>query len=175
MVIRKRLDISEPSLVFVTTATYHHTPVFTDDRAANILLDQFNEVSQAFGISIVGYVVMPTHFHALIGLPNYSQLSKFMGTVKSLSARRIKQLSPPPAVIHGSAGSKSPIWANRFDDIIITSEEQFRIKLNYIHNNPVKGNLVKNPAMWKYSSAADWLGNHAGLLTIDKDFGWTGR
>jgi putative transposase len=175
MVIRKRLDISEPSLVFVTTSTFHHTPVFADDRAANILLDQFNQASHAFGISIVGYVVMPTHFHALIGLPNYRQLSKFMGTVKSLSARKIMQLSPPPAAIHGSACSKSQIWANRFDDIIITSEEQFRIKLNYIHNNPVKGKLVIDPVMWKYSSATDWLGNHTGPLTIDKNFGWTGR
>ena len=45
------------------------------------------------------------------------------------------------------------IWASRFDDVAIFSESQFRVKLDYIHNNPVKAGLAKTPEGYPYSSA----------------------
>ena len=47
-------------------------------------------------------------------------------------------------------------WQERFDDLVIKSDKQFRIKLKYIHYNPVKDNLVKDPSDWPYSSFLDW-------------------
>ena len=57
-------------------------------------------------------------------------------------------------------------------DLIIYSKEQFRVKLNYIHYNPVRGGLVDSPIAWPYTSAGDWLENKPGLLPIDKNFEW---
>jgi len=64
------------------------------------------------------------------------------------------------------------LWKPRFDDIVIKSEKQFRIKLDYIHNNPVKSGFVISPTDWRFSSAGDWLDMQPGLIPIDKEYGW---
>lgn len=46
---------------------------------------------------------------------------------------------------------------HRFDDLVIVSQKQFGIKLNYIHENPVRKELVTNAVEWKWSSAKFWL------------------
>jgi hypothetical protein len=48
-------------------------------------------------------------------------------------------------------------WKQRFDDLVIWLEKQFRIKVDYIHNNPVKAGLVERAVDYPYSSARDWL------------------
>jgi putative transposase len=45
------------------------------------------------------------------------------------------------------------LWMDRFDDYLISSERQLEIRINYIHNNPLKASLVKEITDWKYSSA----------------------
>ena len=60
----------------------------------------------------------------------------------------------------------------RFDDLIIYSEKQLRIKLEYIHNNPVRAGLTENALDWKYSSAVDWLSDKKGMIDIVKDYSW---
>jgi len=59
-----------------------------------------------------------------------------------------------------------------FDDLVISSEKQFRIKLEYIHNNPVKAGLVTTALDYPHSSARNWVGEGKELVEIDKDFGW---
>jgi len=59
-----------------------------------------------------------------------------------------------------------------FDDLVISSEKQFRIKLEYIYNNPVKAGLVTTAVDYPYSIARNWVGERKGLVEIDKDFGW---
>jgi len=48
------------------------------------------------------------------------------------------------------------LWNKRFDDLVITTEKQFLIKLDYIHNNPVKRGLVERPDKWRFSSYIFW-------------------
>ena len=60
----------------------------------------------------------------------------------------------------------------RYDDLIIISDKQFRIKLEYIHNNPVKAGLVTTAIEWPYSSARDWLTNEEGVIKVDRFFSW---
>lgn len=40
-----------------------------------------------------------------------------------------------------------------FDDVWLGNKKLCEIKINYIHNNPVKANLVANPIDYQYSSA----------------------
>ena len=67
------------------------------------------------------------------------------------------------------------LWQRGFDDLVISSDKQFRIKLEYIHNNPVKAGLVTAAVDYPYSSASDWLGEGHGLVEIDRNFSWLGR
>ena len=57
----------------------------------------------------------------------------------------------------------------RFDDVLIHSKEQYEIKLNYIHNNPVKRGLVQRPEDWLYSSARNYLLGDHSIIRVDTD------
>jgi putative transposase len=172
MVVRKRLKLTGSALVFVTTTVTDWHQIFKDEKIARILLDQLRETLDHFQISLVGYVVMPSHLRVLMGFRHIESLSKFMQSFKILSSKRIKMLDPVRFNQNLWRDGKFQLWQPRFDDVIITSEEQFRIKLEYIHNNPVKAKLVARSEEWRFSSAVDWLTDRPGLLPIAKDFDW---
>jgi len=155
--------ISGSALAFVTTTVADWNPVFASSEAADEVARQLEEAARLFNVAIMGYVIMPTHVHALLGFPDITILSKFMQSFKSLTARRIRQLKEEKS---------GTLWMRRFDDVIVYSEEQFRTKLEYIHNNPVKTGHAGSPTGWPYSSARDWLLNERGLVKITKSWGW---
>ena len=172
MVVRKRLQITGSALAFITTTATDGVPVFADDEIAGVVLDQFDETLQHFGVFLVGYVLMPTHLHALLSFPHIEELSHFMQSFKILSAKRVKELESSRRYNQLWSNGSFRLWKIRFDDLIVTSEEQFRVKLDYIHNNPVKAGLVLHPADWRNSSAGDWLKDVPGRIRIEKTFGW---
>jgi putative transposase len=172
MPIRKKVKMPGPGLAFVTTTVVDWTPIFKLESAALIVIRELDKTLKLHGGSLAGYVLMPSHVHLLVGLPEISNLSKFIQTFKSMSSRRIKKIDLPDYRDIFYQDGKFRLWKPRFDDLIINSEKQFRIKLEYIHNNPVKAGLVDNPMEWIYSSAVDWTTNREGMLVIDKSFKW---
>src|SRR5713226_3694620 len=55
----------------------------------------------------------------------------------------------------------------RFYDFNVYSAKKRREKLDYMHANPVKRGLVKNPAAWIWSSWSFYAKGEAGLVPID--------
>lgn len=152
---RGRNQLSEQTMFFVTTTVKEHRPLFTSERNIETLRHIIFTAVEKHRARLFGYVLMSNHFHLLLYVPDGGPaLSTFMRDVKSLSARMI---FPDQ---HG-------IWMSRFDDVAIYSEEQFRTKLNYIHQNPVKAGLAKSPEEYKYSSAKEWSsGVSDGSVTL---------
>jgi putative transposase len=156
-------------MAFVTTTVKDWTPVFSDSACAQVVLRQLEETSHYFDASIAAYVIMPSHVHALLGLREIERLSQLMQSFKSLSARRIlPHLTPELRGLFG----ESPLWKPRYDDLIIWSEKQFKVKVEYIHNNPVKAGLAGDASDYVFSSAQDWLTDNPGPLRIDKEWTW---
>jgi putative transposase len=171
MPVRKRLNIEGRALVFVTTAITDWLPILENEAAAAAVTGQLKETARSFEISVVGYVIMPSHMHALLGFRRIEDLSRFMQTFKSLSARRVKMLGLHSVTKALTIDGKFKLWRPRFEDLLIVSEKQFRTKLEYIHHNPVKAGLVSNAEGWTYSSARDWLTDEPnGMVEIDKGF-----
>ncbi len=123
-----------------------------------------------FGVALVGYVIMPSHVHAILGFPDVAELSQVMQAFKSIAARKIKSLDLGDFRKHLTRNGRFQLWQRRFDDLVIASEKQFRIKLEYIHTNPVRGDLVDEPDDFEYSSARDWCGQGSGIISVDRDY-----
>lgn len=60
------------------------------------------------------------------------------------------------------------LWKDRFDYLMIITEKTLKIKIDYIHNNPVKAGLVENFTDWKYSSARNYYLGDNSVINIDK-------
>jgi REP element-mobilizing transposase RayT len=115
---------------------------------------------------------MPSHIHLFLGFDRIEKMSLVMQNFKLLSAHRLKLLIPPKLGNGLYVGEKFRMWQPRLDDVLIWSEVQFKTKLEYIHNNPVKAGLVKSATDYEYSSARDWLSQEDGLVSVDKDWSW---
>ncbi len=106
----------------------------------------------------MGYVLMPTHIHLISGSAEGGKgISAFIHSVKGRTRETLQ--------------GKGKFWQDRFDDLLLKSEKQFEIKLNYIHYNPVRANLVERPEEWKYSSYKDWRDKNSER-GITFDFDW---
>jgi len=153
---RLRTYIKEPSLFFVTTTFTDWKNLLNNaeilDEAETLLFSVFSSKADA----LMGYVLMPSHVHLLIGcVLGGLQLSECMRSYKSLIARKVFPTT-------------KSVWMRRFDDLVIIKEKQFWTKLNYIHENPVRKGLVKEAADWKWSSAKFWMNDEPHpVLTKD--------
>ena len=65
------------------------------------------------------------------------------------------------------AASGSPS-ADGFYDLNIWSEKKRLEKLTYMHNNPVKRGLAKEPGDWPWSSWRFYYREDASLLAMDR-------
>jgi putative transposase len=53
------------------------------------------------------------------------------------------------------------------DDLIITNDDTFQQKIDYIHMNPVRAGLVNNPEDWLYSSARNYFLNDNSIIEVN--------
>ena len=92
MPTRTRLEIEGPCLAFVTTTIVDWVPAFAEHDLAEIALKTFRDGLAIQKVSCLAYVLMPSHLHAVIGVPDYPLVSKFMQSFKILSSKRAKEL-----------------------------------------------------------------------------------
>jgi putative transposase len=107
-----------------------------------------------------GYVLMPSHIHLLIFIDG-SKLPDFMRDFKKYVSQKVaKDLRL----------GVSTVWRPRYDTVAIYSDDVFRTKLEYIHNNPVKSGLVGKPEDWEWSSARAYNTEEKAEIEVWK--GW---
>ncbi len=172
MPTRKRLSLKGQAIAFITTTINNWIPIFEDKKCAAAILDQLKETTAHFNLSLIAYVIMLSHIHLLIGFIKIEEMSSVMRSFKGLSSKRLRPLIQPEIASNFYFAGHFRLWKPRFDDVIIESETQFRIKIDYIHHNPVKAGLSDAATDFVYSSARDWLTNEKGKLLIDKNWNW---
>jgi len=131
---------------------------FQDTKTLEMMHCKLFETCEMKNGHLMGYVIMPNHFHLLIGfLSGGKGLIEFIRTFKG--------------VVRKAYCGNNKLWAEGFDDLEMKSMEQFYIKLRYIHYNPVKKELVDSPEKWKYSSYRFWEMGEDNQHLVN-DFKW---
>ena len=174
---RTKYDDSECP-VFITTTITNHINVFPINELAISCLNLLEKSRKKYDIKIYCYCLMPNHIHMIAQSNKKGDISNFIREWKSFSARLIitfakKKSSALLNVFSESAkkyGLKKEqdhqIWMPRFDDLQLRSPEVARIKVNYIHMNPVRKNMIKSPEQYLYSSAGWYDGGAERFLTL---------
>ena len=91
---------------------------------------------------LCGYVLMPDHWHALIGVQHPLTVSRGVQSVKWQAARRLNQ----------RRGRTGAIWQHQFWDRFVRHGKEFNDRLAYMHLNPVRKGLAQRPEDWRWSS-----------------------
>jgi putative transposase len=132
------------------------------------------ETRQRYRFVVVGYVVMPEHFHLLISEPETKTPSTVMQVLKQRSAQallpRRKRRDPRQRALFGDE-SKRAFWQSRFYDFNVWTTKKRVEKLRYMHRNPVKRGLVASPEQWRWSSYRHYQLGEVGPVRINVGWG----
>ena len=178
---RGRLNLTDERIFFVTTTVVKFTPVFSYHPFCDILINNIKYYRDKYKFDILGYVIMPTHFHWIVKVePKYGTISDIMRDIKKFTAWQIFDIVKKESLdnleiifIEEALEIKDQIrklWIKRFDDEVIRNEKMFWAKLRYIHNNPVKAGLVIKPEDYKYSSARNYVNKDNSIIEVDTDY-----
>ncbi len=165
---RGRTSFLEEEVFFVTTTVIGHTPVFKIDACCEYLIKNIKYYRDRYQFDILGYVIMPSHFHWIVRIDRKNgTLSDIMRDIKKYSAwdvmKYLEQTKNDGFLLifesasQGYPGQRRKMWMSRFDDVAIRSLAMLEVKLEYIHNNPVKAGLVELQEQYKYSSARNYM------------------
>ena len=141
--------------------------IFLDEQDYKIFLDRLNEslypelvdysklpkyatrrkTLPPNSYDLVSFCLMPNHFHVLIKQNNHLPITQLVLKICTGYSKYFNKK-------YGRVGS---IFQDRFKSVRISRNEQLLWISYYIHNNPVKANMVSAPQNYKWSSFLDYV------------------
>lgn len=132
-----------------------------NDEYKKVYLEKI-ENDNLFRVSILTYVLMPTHYHFILKQKQDKGISSFISLIQNSFTRfyNIKN------------NLNGPIFVHRFKSKLIVSEEQLKHTSRYIHLNPYTSNIVKDLKSlirYPWSSLKSFIYSSKDSLTEIKD------
>ncbi len=172
--------ISKDSPVYyLTSVANNRLPVFQTNKLKNLVCEALNEARTSASLLIFAYVIMPDHLHALIG--SQRKPSAVLRYVNGISGHRVinylKEKSFESSLEklkreHALRQHKYSLWDHHPNLKLITTENAFIEKANYIHQNPLRAGLVEQAEDYRWSSVRCWqhrpLEDEPLLVDIDQ-------
>ena len=154
-------------LHFITCSCYRRRPLLGTARRRDLFLKILEQTRQRYQFVVVGYVVMPEHFHLLISEPEKGDPSVVMKVVKQRFSRQVRKKRCARQMALWEEDGPEHVWQKRFYDFNVYNETKRAEKLRYIHRNPVKRGLVKSPEQWAWSSFRAYAYGESGAVRVN--------
>lgn len=138
--------------------------IFLKDNDYELFLMYLKMIRDKLGFKIHSICLMTNHFHILIETETV-ELSKIMQNLLSMYAEEFNYN-------HGFTGH---LFEGRYTAKLIEDERYFLEVSRYIHLNPVKANMVREPLDYDYSSYGMFVEGKAGLQGIISEIVTTDR
>lgn len=162
---------------FVSFAPVHWMDIFTDECYFQILADSIAYCRKHKGMELFANCFMPNHVHLIFRSDNEKPMELLRDFKKHTAKHVITAIRNNPEEdrkdtllgMMEEAGKKRAnitkyqFWQHDNHPIELWSTPVIKQKVDYIHNNPVKAGLAKNPLDWKYSSARNFAEDDAAF------------
>ena len=146
------------NLYYTTFTILGWRKILTDQKNIDVIVDAFTFITQQKKCIIYAFVIMPNHIHVV-----YQTLDPYTdGKVKhSFLSHTAKKLlenwgSLSPAIkeefLVEKSNKKYQIWKSPSLSVDLISPKFVSQKMNYIHDNPRRADLVLNNEDYKYCS-----------------------
>lgn len=173
MAVRATQTLNEGGAYFITFTCYQWKPLIQLTSAYDAVYKWFDYLSNNH-TSILGYVIMPNHLHALLHFQQMEQkLNTIIGNAKRFLAYEIikrlqsgkqedllDELFYAVDMNNKNKGQLYRVFENSFDAKQCFTEKFILQKLEYMHNNPVskKWHLAEDFTSYQHSSAGFYHG-----------------
>ena len=130
-------------------------PVFIDETACRIVTDSLNFCINHKYLRVNAYVIMPTHFHAILFDIEFNSeqlkhtlddMRKFTGCqMLDSSAQRLLKSFADVFKQYAGEDRQRRFWQSTQHPVGIFSEKVWKQKMDYLHYNPCRKGLVLRP------------------------------
>jgi len=172
--------ISEGYMYFLTMTVANWVDVFTRPVYKQLIVDALKYNQENKGLIIYGWCLMSNHLHLLAEGEENKNLSDILRDFKKFTSKAIIK-----EIQHNATESRKKwmlsefeyagrinkkiknykFWQDGNEAKEIHTSDFMQQKLDYIHNNPVKAEIVDEPEDYRYSSARNYAGD-IGLLEV---------
>jgi len=164
---------------YLTSVTNNRLPVFRTEKLKEITANALDEARKSADILIFAYVIMPDHYHLITdGSRKPSEVLRY---TNGITARRVINYLKEHEFVNSleklrqetkKREYKYSLWEHHPNAFSLTNETTFMQKVNYIHQNPVRAELVQKAEDYKYSSVRIWrknpIENEPLIVDVDK-------
>jgi putative transposase len=118
--------------------------VFHKDGDYAAFLKLLGEAGQRVEMRLLGYCLMPNHFHLVVWPRGDADLGRYMQWLLTSHVRRY----------HRHYGTSGHVWQGRYKAFPIQQDHHLLVVLRYVERNPVRapGIPVRNARRWPWSS-----------------------
>jgi len=163
-------------LYFVTFTIVEWIPLFTKSKYCDIVIKNLEFYRKNQGLKVHYLVIMPDHVHLILSSQN--NLSDTVRNMKSYMARELidnLKFDKRKWVLNSfkyykkksKLESQYQLWQEGSHPEMITFEKMLVQKIEYLHFNPVKIGLVREPEDWIYSSAS-YYADQDSIMDFDE-------
>ena len=173
--------ISQGYVYFVTLTIVDWIDIFTRPAYKHIIVDALNYCIDHKGLHVYCWCLMSNHLHLIASACDDHSLSDILRDFKKFTSKEVVdtirkiQESRQDWLLNlfwyaGKNDKKIKyykVWQSGDEAKEIDTNVFLDQKMEYIHNNPVRAELVANPEDYLYSSARDYAGEK-GLVKIEE-------
>ena len=170
---------------FITGTVHNWQPVLLFDEIASIFVEDMDRLSKRWETNIIGYVIMPEHFHLLIQSGHSENIMKYIRGVRRSVSGKVRNIIAYKhdkfedyclkngieiSTFHSKTAGKSVFrfWKEKPRVFPLSKEDDVVKKLDYIHNNPVRRGLVNSPGEWEYASFGFYASQNTRRTKVDQ-------
>jgi putative transposase len=168
---------------FFTATVVEYVPALNSISIKDFMIHSLNFYREEYDTKINAYVIMPEHIHLIIRSELGENVKKFIQHfLRKVSRMVITDTQFSLTDEYSSTGAEERlnvfrshargkaihrVWKERAKGEPISSDKVMKQKLDYIHMNPVKRGLVKNPEDYPYSSYRNYYLKDHSIIQID--------
>jgi REP element-mobilizing transposase RayT len=131
--------------------------IFFDDKDRQEYLQRVKRYKDELAFMLYAYVLMANHVHLLIETPSVT-ISKIMQRINLTYTQYFNKK-------YEKVGH---LFQGRYKSFLCDRDEYLLSLVRYIHLNPVRANLVKEPQRYRWSSHGDFLAGNEDLVDVKR-------
>jgi len=128
--------------------------IFFKNDHYRFLIRKIEENIQFYNIKMIGYCLMPNHYHFLVKQMTDDSVSNMLKYIFNTYTQKV----------NAEMGRSGTLFEGRAKNILIDKEEYLAHLIRYIHLNPVKAGLVSSPEEWQYSNYLECTGKRKSIM-----------
>jgi putative transposase len=118
-------------------------------------------------VELLGYCLMPNHWHLVLKPKGDGDLSRFMGWLTTAHVRRHHA--------HYRSGGGGHLYQGRYKSFPVQDDYHLLTVLRYVEANALRAGLCERPAGWRWSSCCPSKDKGAPILSewpVDRPTNW---